>query len=483
MFRRPLDYLLPAAVLTIAGLVAANLLFAVIGAGVLAAARITRTTGSLVERWGLAPLTGMATVGIIGTIFEPLHLGVTVPVVIALALASIVLLALRLERAPRTPRPPWLDADRIVGVAAAIGLVAVGAVVALTFWVKPIVEYDSWAMWAMKARALAAFGWADPQVFEADSYRALHLEYPLVLPVIHAVGIRAAGSYEGRLVILQCLLIGGAGLLALWAVLRDRARPAVLLPCILAIAIVPGMFGQLATAYADVPLALFVGVAVAAAARWLVDLDNRWLIVATLFLIAAALTKNEGLLFATAAFAGLILAAAGRRRVTVLLAGLAFGLAILPWRVHLSRAHLSGRDYDLSSSFAAGGGSQRVSRGLEAAHRLVQFALDPDRFGFLLPFAVAAAAIALVVGLYRLGAFLITFLTISLAGLTWVYAISGLDLDGYLRASGDRVVTGLVLGGASVGTVIFGELGGPDRPTASSEGPHLDETVSIGSAR
>ncbi len=103
-------------------------------------------------------------------------------------------------------------------------------------------------------------------------------------------------------------------------------RPTVLLAFIAAIATAPAFFGQLSTGYADVPVAMFVAAGVVAAARWLLDEEGAWLALATLFLAAATLTKNEGLLFAGATYVGLFVAASDRRR-TVALSALAVAIA------------------------------------------------------------------------------------------------------------------------------------------------------------
>ena len=59
---------------------------------------------------------------------------------------------------------------------------------------------------------------------------------------------------------------------------------------------------QLLTKYADVPLAFFVGLGLAAGAAWVVGRrDDPWLLGCfALFLGLAGITKNEGLLYALA---------------------------------------------------------------------------------------------------------------------------------------------------------------------------------------
>ena len=444
--------------MTTIGLLGADALMALIGLGLLVVLRIAPTTGDLRRRAALAPLVGMAAVGVIGATVEPLHIGIGAVTLFLLAATSLAVGFWLLKPGPPQPAPAWTPVDRVavLGSVAILGVVAVTAVT--TFFVKPLAEYDGWAMWAMKGRALAALGWADPAVFSHDLFDGPHLEYPLLVPVLHAVGIRSAGAYEGKLVVLQCLVIGVAGLLALYGVYGDRVRPAILLPLITAVAVAPVLLVQLATAYADVPLALLVAAGVAASSRWLVDRSTAWLALATLFYAAAALTKNEGLLFTCAALAGLFLFARGRR-LHVIASGALVGLVILPWRLRVRADASTAGDYDLAKPLGSGGANERVDRALEAAGRLIGYVSDTGRVGILVPLAVALAVTALIVGHRALGGFVLTFVGLSLAGLTWIYAISPLELGVYLNLSADRVTTSVVLGAAATIPLLAGELG------------------------
>src|SRR5207302_1078852 len=232
-----------------------------------------------------------------------------------------------------TEGPGWRrpSAISIAGVAA---LAALLAEYTRAFAVAPLNRYDAWAIWALKGHALYSFGWADPAVFAGHEYRFANLDYPLLLPSLEAVDFRAMGAFDTRLLHVQFLLFLLASSLALYALLRDRVPGLLLWPSLVALALAPAVFDQLLTAYADVPLALFFAVGIAAAGRWLIT-GERWaLAVAALCFGGALLTKNEGALFVVAAFLGLFLVAAGRRRV-LLLAAAADLLLLLPWRIYV----------------------------------------------------------------------------------------------------------------------------------------------------
>ncbi len=256
-------------------------------------------------------------------------------------------------------------------------------------------------------------------------------------------------------------MLGFAGLLAVFAIYRDRVRPAILMPLIVAVAAAPVFFVQLATAYADVPLAIFVASGAAAATRWLVDRHTAWLALAVVFFAAATLTKNEGLLYTVAALIGLMVVARGRR-FHVVAAAVVLGLVALPWRLHV-RADSIGRggsgDYDLGRPVGSGSIDDRLSRAAEAARGLLGYVTETGRVGILLPLAVALAVVAVIVGRRDVGGFVLIFVTVALAGLTWVYTISPLELEGYLRLSADRVTTGVVLGAAATVPMLVECLG------------------------
>ena len=128
---------------------------------------------------------------------------------------------------------------------------------------RPFDAYDGWAMWAMKAHGLYAFGWADPDLFASPATAPLHLDYPLFLPALEAVAYRALGSFDPQLVHLQFLLFVLAAVAALASTLRGIASPWLVWPVVVALAAAPNVLLRLLTGYADLPLALLVAVGLA----------------------------------------------------------------------------------------------------------------------------------------------------------------------------------------------------------------------------
>ena len=236
---------------------------------------------------GTSYLLGLAVVGIVSAHLALVHVPIGWP---GLAVLAAIALPFVYRVRPRL---------RVGTPAGWVGTAAFAALLVRAwpaFASKPLDDYDAWAIWGVKAKALALFGWADPSFFAAGVADPLQRAYPLLLPSLEAVAARTMGGFDPRLIHLQFLLLAVAGFAALHALLRDRVPWWLLWPALAALAAAPAFSGQLLTAYADVPLAVFVAAGLLAAARWLDDGAPRTLALATLFFAAAGLTKSEGIL-------------------------------------------------------------------------------------------------------------------------------------------------------------------------------------------
>jgi hypothetical protein len=300
----------------------------------------------------------------------------------------------------------------------------------------------------MKGRALAAFGWADPSLFANSAATPAHLDYPLLVPSLEAIAARAMGGFDPRLIHLQFLLFGAAGIVAVWALLRDRASSMLLWPVLLALAAAPAFSGQLVTAYADIPVAVLVAAGLVAAGRWLDGRDGRTLVLAVCLFGAAGLTKNEGLIFVVAALAGLLLATWRWR--PVLGAAIGVELILLPWQLFLAihRIHsdtlLSAHSLDV----------KHPGIGPLALHALLDRAFSLQAWPLLLPlFLVVLVAAAGS----RLAVFACAWAVVSLGGLTWIYVVSKNEWSNYFSYSGDRVIDSVVVGVAALTPLLASE--------------------------
>ena len=433
----------------------------VAGLGFLAAIGLVKTPGRLRRYATIAPLAGMAWVGVVAATLATIGSRLSIVGLLLLTAATCAAGGVRVARARdrdhvavRAPRARSLfDGLAIAGALLALGIVSLFAVA--LFLVKPLVEYDGWAMWGMKSRAIATLG-GDPGVFASPAYGRLHLEYPLLLPSLHALPLQLVDGFESNVVVLNCLAIGLAGLAAIWGLLRDRVRASLLLPFVAALATAPAFFGQLATGYADVPVAVFGAAGALAAARWLLDDARAWLVLTTLFVVAACLTKNEGLLSGAATYAALLIVADGRRRA-VLVSALVTGLAYAPWRAHVAYHDVGAPTYDIAQSFNLPFIVPRLDRVPEAGEALLRLATDEHQFGLVLAIGVAAVVVASVIGPRRLGVFGGAFGLLSFAGLTWIYVLAPEEVSTFISTNGDRVVVSLVVGLLALAPLLFEE--------------------------
>jgi hypothetical protein len=450
-------------------LIGANVLMLVVGLGLLPLLGIARSWRELLFRSGLAYLCGLLVVGIVSAHLALVHVAIGW---IGLSLSAALSIAvcvwrLRGTELPRRPRLAWVDV---------VGLVALTALLvdyARAFRVAPLDRYDAWAIWALKGHALYAFGWADPAVFAGASYRFANLDYPLLLPSLEAVGFRAMSSFDTRLLHVQFLLLLVAALAALFGLLRDRVPPVLLWLTLLALALAPAVFGQLLTAYADLPLALVFGVGVAAAGRWLIT-NERWaLALGTLCFAGALLLKNEGSLFVLATFVALLVAAHSRWRALLIAAAVDL-LVLLPWRIFVRVHDLHDINYSLGDSFDYNHINGRLGVGPIAFRTLAEQMLDPRQWGLIVPIFLVLVLAAFVLGARALSVFAVVWTVLAWLGLSWIYVISHFEYSSYLDSTKERVVASVVVGTAAL-IPLFGaecwsrlSAGARDRPRSAA---------------
>jgi hypothetical protein len=439
----------------VTGLLVANALFFAIGVGLLPILRIARDRNELVARLPLAYLVGVAATGILASHLALLDVAVGLVELVVLAAVALFLGLRRVPRASASlvlaPREPtW---SRAVGAAALIAALVLLGHAWATYELRPLLEWDGWAIWGTKARALYEFGGATGPVFTSEAY--LPLQHPLLLPSLEAIDFRAMGEYDPTLVHVQLALLALGFLLAFVGLLRDRVPAALVGLTVLAILAAEPVLKQLSTNLADVPLAFFVALGLVAAGRWLAS-GERWaLVVAALFLGAATLTKGEGLFFALAALVALV-PFAWRRSRELAASAAAVVAIVLPWRLFVALEDLPLVEYRFRNALSPGylsDHADRVGPALEGLGEEI-FSLD---WGLLVPFFVAALVTALLVGRHALAGFAALWAALSFAGLVLVYWISIIPIELALVWSGDRTIVTLLVGAAALATLLAGE--------------------------
>jgi hypothetical protein len=436
--------------LELIGLLVANAGYAAVGAGLLAALGLLTW-----PRVGVALPLGIATV-----VVPSSYLALAgVPVgwtafLVGLAVCTAAVWRTRAWR--RLPGAPALRRPDAQGWAA-IALAGVAAVLlayaSRTFAIRPLVEWDAWGVWTVKARLL----YVDPSI-AASALRSGdygQTPYPLGLPTLEALGFGAMGQYDPTLIGVQLLLLAAGFPLALWAILRRYARAWVIGLASLAVIGAPQILYQLLTHYADVPLGLFVGLGVAAGGAWIAGRGEPWLLVCfAAFLGMAGITKSEGFLFAligTVAFA--IAVAASRDRARLRPAG--FGLlgvlgVILPWRVYCSAYGLTTPDYDLGNVTRVSYLRTHANRVGPVVHELFRQLRSTDKWALLTWVIVLALVAGLLAGRWLVLSFAVLWLGLSALGLVVLYWVSTLPLSSNLTNTSYRTIVSLLVGGAAL---------------------------------
>lgn len=432
----------------------ANALMLCVGAGLLPVFHLANSRRLLIVRLPLAYAIGTAATGIVASELAVVDVSVGRVGLPILAAASLAL-GYRRRRGPALALPPRLSRRELVPVAVLLaGSVAFLANAARFFAVKPLVENDGWALWGLRARALYDFGHPVAPVFTSNLYPGL--QYPLFVPELEAIDFRFMGMFDGTLIHLQMLgfaivFVGGA-----WSLLRSSAPPVLLAASLLAIVTAPAFFGQLGTNEADIPLAIFTGLGVAALCAWLRSGEPGLLPAAALFLVAGALTKNEGELFALAAYIAAF-AYARRSQIRGLIAAAAATVVLdWPWHIWLIAHGVTATAFSLSRLLHPSYLTSHWYRVQSAEHQLLAHVRLWSDWSFVQILAIAVLIVALGLRHFRSVAFGVTWLVLAFAGLLCVYWSSPLPLYPDLFNSAHRTIDTLVIGAPLLAAVAFG---------------------------
>jgi hypothetical protein len=195
----------------------------------------------------------------------------------------------------------------VIATAAAFGIVAIlGFALVGGFRSSPWLD-DTWYFWLPKGRALDLSG-LDPDLWRPNP--ALHMTFgsdyeslwfirpdnPLWWSILLNLDNRFVGAIDLRAVNAQLafLLIGfvAASARLLWG----RIRPAILLPALLLLLSAPELLRQTQGGAADVPLAIYLALALLGAAGWLALRSGFALALFFVFASTAIAVKAEGVL-------------------------------------------------------------------------------------------------------------------------------------------------------------------------------------------
>lgn len=335
-----------------------------------------------------------------------------------------------------------------------VGLLALGALVVAAAAVRPLMEIDGWEIWGLKAFALFADGDARGPVFHGIAYTPSHPEYPLLVPGLEALGLGFLGRFDVALVDVPLATVSVSAAVSLWAVLRLRVSGWLAGAVPLAMLGLPATWEELGRNHVDVLLAFLVALGVLCLAVAIDDGDPALARLASVALVGAALTKNEGQLLAVAALAtALVFAPTRAVRRKVLAISTPVLAAVVGWAAVLAVRDVETVDFQLGDAVDLRFLSDRSDRVGTAAVRLLTetFSL----WLILSLFALAAVAAGLVAGVVRTAGFCLCWCALSLAGFTWIYWISRWPLQEHLDSSATRLVTSVVFGAVAIAPLLL----------------------------
>lgn len=408
---------------------------------------LVRTLQAAAKHLGLALCVGWALIGIAATVALLLGAAVTEMQVVLIA-AGVLVAGLALSRAVQAA--PVVQRGRHWTDLLAVPALAAAAVYAAKLLerarVDAITEWDVWAAWLPKAQSIVYFGGLDTAPGGYLSLGQTH--YPPLSPLQDAIAFRFMNEVDPLLLPLQHTIFALAVFWALGALLSGPVSPAIVWPAVLMLMLPRDVSYLVGSSLGDEPVALLFPLAGIAALLWLHNEDRRLACLAALFLAAAALAKNEGLLLGVVLAAGLALgcgrAVRWRWRPIAAIAAAPI-LAQIPWKVWLAanEAELA-PDYSLLDLARPQYLLDRLDRLEFTLRELPGYLLDPKAWNFLVPLFLLAAAVAIrkVPGIAIAAA---STAAMAFVGLAVVYWIGRQEVEWWIDTSARRVVASIVM--------------------------------------
>ncbi len=460
------------------GLVAENLLILALGLALLYSIGLARLRLADVRLIGLAYLTGWALLGVITSLVLIVggHSGVTTTLIVVAATTGALVLVGRRVHDPEPARvrshrhPLRFAVEALAATIVAVDLVSAYVVSGRNQW-DPYL--DLLTAWIPRAQIVHSMHTLDATLWQSF----VTPWYPPLVPVMYGTTFDFAGGFHPSLLARQQTLLGIAFVLAVIALL-DRYTPRWLtLPAMALLASTPWFWWRLESLLPDQTVAYLIAAAAIACVSWLHEPRRAWLVLALVFLAAAALTKVEGAIFGGLLAAVVLVIAFLTQRATagraaVLLIGPAL---LLPWHFWLSSQSIpsSTPDYNapqiVSLDFLLG----RTDRLTYAIGYLLRapfagpFGQEPATITIVIVGVTVIAAVAL-----RLPAIAIAtgaWLTLSLLAIVAIYWTSRVDIKFYVSTSASRVGTTLIIAAACLAPLLLGLALRP--PADDRQGP------------
>jgi len=460
------------------GLVVLNVLFLVVGGGILWGIRGWPDWGDAAALAGVAYVLGLAATTVAMTLVLIAGGGASTAaillVMLCLAGAGAVAGGLRQRARPGLGRV-WRPRTPADAAAAALALLtaALLGVYAVQASREPLTDWDGWAFWVPKAKVIYFFGGIGTHLFRTFAAPS----YPLFVPTLDAMDFRFMGAADTTTLTLQYWLLLVGFLLAAAGLLRSLAAPWLVWLSALTALVMPQLDHRLLGRLADWPLDFFFALAALALVRWLLR-GERWALVAAGVALAATFaTKREGQLLGAVLVLGTLVALGLRRRrawVPLLATAAVAYLPDLVWRFWWT-AHRLAADTPpggiLSSPSGSGSGVSSFEHLLACLRFVVGLLFSYGLWSGAVPLGLAACAAVLLRPDRRAAILYLVTMAAGLAGWAWVNWAEKMPLTpGDALNPTDRALGSLVLLTVVMTPLFLTRVLHPERPPAAEPG-------------
>lgn len=411
------------------------LLFPIVGAGAARAFRLP-LPGSTPERLSLWYLLGLGTNGVILFALGTAQIPLTPIVVAAPCFAALAVLAFM-----RNPVPAAIHR---YPAAATLLLLAPAAVTLLLTTILPLADYDGRVTWFPKACAIVHEQSITGPFFQGKHGLNLHNQYPLLLPVNAAAILELSGTVDAEAIRWLYALVPVAALLVARGIVSRLTAPTAVAWIFAALAWLPAIAvrleGGAGSAYSDLTVAAFFGLATLSIMEGEVAVAGAWLA----FLV---LTKNEGVPLAVALVTPAVLlrmVPTPRAAGSLVIPPLVTATLLSAWRGMVPSA------YDERYGVLVRELPRRLDRLDDAARALVTRAMAVESWGFFW-LAVAAGSVCILLRARRRAPLLsVAVIALGLAGYTAVLAVTSWDIEELARVTADRLLVHFVIPAGAV---------------------------------
>jgi len=412
---------------------------------------------ALLAAAGPAVLLGLVVVGI--PLIALVVTGVPVNAVTVLLTVAVVTLVLavlgwrlrgrfgparELGSVPRFRERPleWL----ILGAAALYFVIGARAFINVeTLW-------DDANIWSLKALGLFHFEGLVDGLGRNPQLSGVHLDYPILQPLVEASFFHAIGAVDLRLWHAELWLLLGLVIWTLAWLLAPLGRRWLWTVVLGTLALSGIPLANITLGDADMLMAGLVGCATVSFGVWLERDSPAHAILGAVFIAGAANVKNEGLVFGAAVLVALCVAAAfvdrPRRWRDIGISAAIVALAVLPWQlwVYGNDAAERGTPPPWKVIRDPGYLVDRLDYLWRGLGQVIEQLMNTGEWSLLIPAFLVTAVVLVVVARYRvvaafyLGAGILAYL--SVAYVYWVTPFA--DLGGFEQRTGGRIVLGVV---------------------------------------